>query len=263
MKSGKWMSKLHSLMDFLKKSCIWYSNKVLSILKVLTKWASSSDPSMDWCKHLRVGIYALISWSNHIVLYRLAVKPVFTRKWVGADTSPSYLLFQTLLPLFWTLTCMIWMELTRTDVVFCRIAMVLFMCRNKSSQNDLKLHETYFWKILKILQEESMSGGPHLTTGVGGTPTPLGAPPASGAPWCSTGLNFNSIYSWSGRKQNREKDSSRFTLQSRRHLLFFLGRADLESVRGSEEGKSSPSSSSTILHHQFHNAHRCAWVIPS
>ena len=25
----------------------------------------------------------------------------------GRDTSPTYLLFQTLLPLFWTLTCMI------------------------------------------------------------------------------------------------------------------------------------------------------------
>ena len=25
----------------------------------------------------------------------------------GVDTSPSYLLFQTLLPLFWTLACMI------------------------------------------------------------------------------------------------------------------------------------------------------------
>ena len=42
------------------------------------------------------------------------------------DTSPSYLLFQTLLPLFWTLTCMIWMELTRTDAIFSRIAMMLF-----------------------------------------------------------------------------------------------------------------------------------------
>ena len=29
--------------------------------KLLTKYASSSDPSMDWCKHLGVGIYALIS----------------------------------------------------------------------------------------------------------------------------------------------------------------------------------------------------------
>ena len=29
--------------------------------KVLTKCASSSDPSMDWCKHLGVEIYALMS----------------------------------------------------------------------------------------------------------------------------------------------------------------------------------------------------------
>ena len=41
------MDVLHSLMDFLKKSWIWCNKKVLSILKVLTKCASSSDPSMD------------------------------------------------------------------------------------------------------------------------------------------------------------------------------------------------------------------------
>ena len=29
-------------------------------LMVLTRCASSNDPSMDWCKHLRVGIYALM-----------------------------------------------------------------------------------------------------------------------------------------------------------------------------------------------------------
>ena len=29
--------------------------------KGANKCASSSDPSMDWCKHLGVGIYALIS----------------------------------------------------------------------------------------------------------------------------------------------------------------------------------------------------------
>ena len=33
------------------------------------------------------------------------------------------------------------MELTLTDDVFSRIAMVLFLCRNKSSQNDLKMLE--------------------------------------------------------------------------------------------------------------------------
>ena len=61
-----------------------------------------------------------------------------------------------------------------------------------------------------------------------------------------------------GEKKIREKDSSRFTIRSRRQALISLGRADLESVRGSGEGDSSPSSSSTILHHQFHDAHRRA-----
>ena len=63
----------------------------------------------------------------------------------GVDTSPTYLLFQKLLPLFWTLTCMIWMELTRTDALFNSTAMVLFLYRNKSSQHDLKIHGDTFW----------------------------------------------------------------------------------------------------------------------
>ena len=135
------------------------------------------------------------------------------------------------------------MELTRTDAVFSRLSMVLFMCRNKSSQNDLKLHGTYFWKILKILEEESTSGGraPCL---VG--PLTLHRPQ----------LQLH-IFTF-GEKKIREKDSSRFTIRSRRQALKPLGRADLESVRGSGEGNPSPSSSSTILHHQFHDAHRRA-----
>ena len=71
-------------------------------------------------------------------------KSVRESRVLGVDTSPSYLLFQTLFPLVWTLTCMIWMELTRTDVVFSRIAMVLFLCRNKSSRNDLQIHGATF-----------------------------------------------------------------------------------------------------------------------
>ena len=45
----------------------------------------------------------------------------------STDTSPTYLLYQTFLPLLWTLTCMIWMKLTRADAVFSRTAMVLFI----------------------------------------------------------------------------------------------------------------------------------------
>src|SRR4051812_5202043 len=70
------------------------------------------------------------------------------------------------------------MELTRTDAVFSRLSMVLFMCRNKSSRNDLKLHGTYFWKILKILEEESTSWGHTLSTRVGARPLPHGPPDA-------------------------------------------------------------------------------------
>ena len=171
--------------------------------------------------------------------------------------SPSYLLFQTLLPLFWTLTCMIWIKLTRTDAVFSRIAMVLFMCINKSSRNDLKLHETYFWKIIKILEEESTSGGLHLSTRVGGAPPYFVGPMTlhRPQPWLH-------IFTF-GEKKPREKDSSRFMIRSRRQALISPRRADLESVRGSGEGNPSPSSSSTFLHHQFHDAHRRAWVIPS
>ena len=61
----------------------------------------------------------------------------------------------------------------------------------------------------------------------------------------------------------REKVSSCFTTRSRRQALISLGRADLESIQGSGEGNPSPSSSSIILHHQFHDAHCRALVIPS
>ena len=49
------------LNGFLKEELYMMQPEGLSILKVLTKCASSSDPSMDWCKHLGVGIYALMS----------------------------------------------------------------------------------------------------------------------------------------------------------------------------------------------------------
>ena len=149
------------------------------------------------------------------------------------------------------------MELTRTDAVFSRITMVLFMCRNKCSQNDLKLYGTYFWKILKILVKESRPGGPHpVHEGGGRAPSPWAPPCLVGpdAPLTST----PTLYILFHGEKIGEKDSSRFTIRSRHQALNSLGRADLESVRGFGEGNPSPSSSSTILHHQFHDAHRRA-----
>ena len=62
MKSGKWINKTAFLNGFIKEELhMMQPEGFFSILKVLTKYASSSDPSMDWCKNLGVGIYALIS----------------------------------------------------------------------------------------------------------------------------------------------------------------------------------------------------------
>ena len=144
------------------------------------------------------------------------------------------------------------MELTRTDVVFSRLAMVLFMWRNKSSRNDLKLHGTYFWKILKYWRKNQGKGGHHLSTRVGGVPAPLGAPPCLVGPLELHRPQLQLHIFVFGEKKIGEKDSLRFTIRNS------LGRANLESVRGSREGNPSPPSSSTFLHHQFHRAHRRA-----
>src|ERR1043165_6233458 len=44
------------------------------------------------------------------------------------DMSQTYLLFQTLLLLFWRHSCMIWTKLTRTDAVFSRATSAVFFC---------------------------------------------------------------------------------------------------------------------------------------
>ena len=47
----------------------------------------------------------------------------------------------------------------------------------------LKLQESQFWNILKILGKESTRGGPPTVHEGGGRALPLGAPPASWATW--------------------------------------------------------------------------------
>ena len=54
----------------------------------------------------------------------------------------------------------------------------------------------------------------------------------------------------------KREDFVAFAIRRRRHNLFFIWRVDLESVLGSGEGKSSPSSSSTFFPLQFHEALR-------
>ena len=94
--------------------------------------------------------------------------------------------------------------------------------------------------------------------GWGARPSPLGVPPYLVGPLVALRRQLQLHILAFGEKKIREKKSSRFTIRSRRQALISLGRADLESVQGSGEGDSSPSSSSTILHHQFHDAHHRA-----
>ena len=84
MKSGRWMSKRVSLPTFVRKGCMWYNQKGFVDPKDAKRYASSSDPSMDWSKHLGVGICTLIRWSKILGLYKVCEKLVFPKKWVGA-----------------------------------------------------------------------------------------------------------------------------------------------------------------------------------
>ena len=131
--------------------------------------------------------------------------------------------------------------------------MVLFLCRNKSSRNVLKIYGDFFWN------KKNTSAKIHRRGRASGPQAHRPRPPPMVAPCRLVGLTWHHrpqsqlyifCFSW---KKIGEKVSSRFAIRRRRHILFFIWRAHLESVLGSGEGKSSPSSS-TILHHQFHDA---------
>jgi len=61
--------------------------------------------------------------------------------------------------LFWTLICMIRMKLTRTNAIFNRTTMVLFLCRNKSSRNGTKLCEDFLYNKREFLESRTTGGG--------------------------------------------------------------------------------------------------------
>ena len=99
------------------------------------------------------------------------------------------------------------MELTRTNAVFSRIAMVLFLWRNVSSRNVLKIYGEFFWKIWKIPAQRSTRGD-----------GPVGHKPCFRAPWPrqpslwgprgSAAPKLSSINSLSPRKKSEEKITS-------------------------------------------------------
>ena len=52
------------------------------------------------------------------------------------------------------------MKLPRTDVVFSKTTMVLFLCRNKSSRNETKLCEEFLWNKRGFLEPRPTGEGP-------------------------------------------------------------------------------------------------------
>ena len=215
------MSKLAKLFC---STCLYTSNDAKEFFKVLFVTSSL----LNW-----------IAWEQAIA------------KLGGVDTSQTYLLFQTLLLLFWLHSCMIWTKLTRTDVVFSRATSVVFFCAG-------------FWifryagKIPKNYMKNQHSGSFHQAKGgpqgsqgatrrVPGAAQLLAVPPAllggSHTPWWPT---LAPIYS---PVEETSKQESLFpsTPRSRRNPLFFLGeliwRQNWPPVRGKWSSSSSP------LHH--------------
>ena len=113
------------------------------------------------------------------------------------------------------------MELTRTDVVFSRIVMVLFSCRNKSSRNDLKNQRRIILEyIINTGRKIHVKGASTCPRGWGRAPYLMG-PLTLHRP--QPGLHIFTF----GEKKTKEKDSTRFTIRSHRQALNSLGRADL------------------------------------
>src|SRR4051812_25848337 len=109
-----------------------------------------------------------------------------------ADTSQTYLLFQTLLLLFCPHSCMIWTKLTRTNAVFSRAACMVYLCAGKwifrrprkFPENSQKMHAPEGARSQKWDQRRALGapGAPLARPGVG--PRHLAswvAPPSSGA----------------------------------------------------------------------------------
>ena len=133
-----------------------------------------------------------------------------------------------------------------------------FMCRKQIFSGWPETPWNILEKIIKNPRQRWRPGGPH--------PSHEGAHPGR-APYLMGPLDALRrqlqlyIFAFGEKKNQREE------------IIMFYDTEPPPSPKTSREGWSgvclglrrgnpSPSSSSTILHNQFHDAHRCAWVIP-
>ena len=128
------------------------------------------------------------------------------------------------------------MKLTRTDVVFSRTTMVLFIVqKTKVLRMTCKSTEITFGKYKNTGEIIKVRGPTLCPRGWGSRPLPLGAPLSRGPPAAPPTSTPTPYIPFHGKKI-REKVSSRFTIRSRHQTQISLGRADLESVRAPERG---------------------------
>src|SRR4051812_31103152 len=90
-----------------------------------------------------------------------------------ADTSQTYLLFQTLLLLFCPHSCMIWTKLTRTNAVFSR-AVCMVYCVQENGFLDVPENSQ------KITRKSTHPKEPEARSGTRGEPWGPQAPPWRG-----------------------------------------------------------------------------------
>ena len=133
-----------------------------------------------------------------------------------------------------------------------------FMCRKQKFSECPENPRRHFMENIKNTGERIKTRGPIPCPRGWGARPPPGRAPCLVGPLRLRRPQLQLHIFRLAEKKIREKFSPRFTIRSRRQALISLGRADLEPVRGSGEGDWSPSSSSTILHHQFHDAHHHA-----
>ena len=133
------------------------------------------------------------------------------------------------------------------------LAWCCFLCRNRSSRNGTKLCEDFLYNKREFLEPRTTEGGHLGGHNPPGRACPQACPGGLSPPGGPADPEIDAIKSYFSRKI-KEKELSRSMRRSRRHLLFSIGRPDLESVWGSGEGDLRSSSPPTNLHRQFHVA---------
>ena len=112
-----------------------------------------------------------------------------------------------------------------------------FMCRKEKFSECPGNPRRHFLELIRIFGERINARGPTVCPwDRGARPPPRGTRPCLMGPLRLHRPQLQLYIFTFGEKKIREKDSSRFMIRSCLQALISLERADLESIRGSEEG---------------------------